>query len=230
MSIKGFPNQKKLTGALPPFTEAQCNNTNEFATVQPTYSDKNGLDSVQLGLYRTHASAKTATPDATYPNRIFTSTTHGAAVGDVIRFEQSATNPGFESGVKSVPDANTIILNGETPLAIIGTDTFFILRYITPRYGSDGSTVTTIDPAGLATSANQVLEIADLDSIKTSLLTKLTGSLVPTAFDEIDLTYVPSGNGVGQVQTAVYKLAASTVKTLTLTYDSSNRIATVVAS
>lgn len=168
MSLKGFPNQKKLTGALSPFTEAQCNNTNEFATVQPTYSNKNGLDSVQLGLYRTHASAKTATPDTAYPKRIFTSTAHGASIGDVIRFEPTATNPGFESGVLSVPDADTIILNGETPLAIVNTDTFFILRYITPRYGNDGSTVTTIDPAGLATAANQVTQIAAEQAIQTS--------------------------------------------------------------
>lgn len=78
----------------------------------------------------------------------------------------------------------------------------------------DGST-----GSGLATSANQVTE-----------LSRLTGSLVPTAFNEIDLTYITSGNGTGQIGTAVYKLASSTVKTLTLTYDSSNRVISVVAS
>lgn len=63
-----------------------------------------------------------------------------------------------------------------------------------------------------------------------TIAARLTGSLVPKAYDEIDLTYVPSGAGVGQIQTAVYKLATVTVKTVTITYDGSDRISTVVAS
>lgn len=74
-------------------------------------------------------------------------------------------------------------------------------------------------PSGAATSANQATE-----------LTRLSGSLVPTAYDEIDLTYVPSGAGVGQIATAVYKLATVTVKTLTMSYDGSDRLSSVVAS
>lgn len=74
-------------------------------------------------------------------------------------------------------------------------------------------------PSGAATEANQVIE-----------LTRLSGSLVPTAYDEIDLTYVTAGNGIGQIETAIYKLATVTVKTLTLTYDGSDRLSTVVAT
>ncbi len=74
-------------------------------------------------------------------------------------------------------------------------------------------------PSGAATAANQAIA-----------LTRLSGALVPTAFDEIDLTYVVAGPGTGQVATAVYKLAASTVKTLTLSYDGSDRLSSVVAS
>jgi hypothetical protein len=62
-----------------------------------------------------------------------------------------------------------------------------------------------------------------------SLNTKTAGALVPVAYNEVDLTYITSGNGTGQIGTAVYKLASSTVKTLTLTYDSSNRLSTVVS-
>jgi len=80
--------------------------------------------------------------------------------------------------------------------------------------------------SGGATAANQVLEIAELAELNT----KLGGSLTPVAFDEVALTYVPSGNGVGEIQTAVYKLATVTVKTLTLSYDGSNRLSGVVAS
>lgn len=58
----------------------------------------------------------------------------------------------------------------------------------------------------------------------------LSSSLVPTSYDEVDLTYVAAGNGVGQVQTATYKLVGVTVKTLTLNYNASNQLTSVVAS
>lgn len=74
-------------------------------------------------------------------------------------------------------------------------------------------------PTGAATQAT----LSTLNS-------KTSGALVPTAFDEIVLTYVPSGNGVGQIATAVYKLASVTQKTLTMTYDASNRLTDVVAT
>jgi hypothetical protein len=50
------------------------------------------------------------------------------------------------------------------------------------------------------------------------------------AYDEIVLTYVPSGNGAGEIQTVVYKLATVTQATLTLSYDSSNKLSGVVKS
>lgn len=58
----------------------------------------------------------------------------------------------------------------------------------------------------------------------------IAGSLIPTAFDYISLTYVSSGDGAGEIQTATYKTGGSggtTIATLTLTYDSSSRISTV---
>lgn len=63
-----------------------------------------------------------------------------------------------------------------------------------------------------------------------ALNAKTAGGLVPVAFDEVVLTYVPSGAGVGQVATATYKLATVTVKTLTMSYDGSDRLSGVVAS
>ena len=56
------------------------------------------------------------------------------------------------------------------------------------------------------------------------------GALVPASYNYIALTYVAAGNGLGEVETAIYKTGGSggtTVATLTLTYDSSNRVATV---
>ncbi len=57
----------------------------------------------------------------------------------------------------------------------------------------------------------------------------VNGLAVP-AHDYLALTYVASGNGVGEIETAIYKTGGSggtTVATLTLTYDSSNRVASV---
>lgn len=59
---------------------------------------------------------------------------------------------------------------------------------------------------------------------------KSASAFITSAYDYIALTYVPSGNGAGQVQTAVYKSGGSggsTVGTLTLAYDSSNNLASV---
>ena len=56
-------------------------------------------------------------------------------------------------------------------------------------------------------------------------------ALVTVPYDAIALTYVPSGNGVGQIQTAVYYtggLSGTVVATLTLTYDGSNNLVGVV--
>lgn len=55
-------------------------------------------------------------------------------------------------------------------------------------------------------------------------------SLVPSEYDQIALTYVAAGNGVGEIETATYSLSGSPVATLTLSYDSSNRLINVVRS
>lgn len=58
----------------------------------------------------------------------------------------------------------------------------------------------------------------------------IAGGLVIEPYDYIALTYVPSGNGAGQIQTVTYKLGGSggtTVATLTLAYDGSNNLSTV---
>jgi hypothetical protein len=72
-----------------------------------------------------------------------------------------------------------------------------------------------------------------LDAVLTqveALNAKMGGSLAPVEQDEIVLTYVTVGNGIGEIETVTYKLASVTVKTLTLAYDGSNRLTSVVAS
>ena len=58
-------------------------------------------------------------------------------------------------------------------------------------------------------------------------------SLVPEAYDFIALTYVTSGNGIGEVETVTYKAggaSGTTVAVLTLTYDSSDNLETITRS
>ena len=80
---------------------------------------------------------------------------------------------------------------------------------------------------GQTTKANSlsVTLPSDLDPIV------VRSGLVPTEYDEIALTYVGAGlDGEGQVATAVYKLATVTVATLTLSYDSADKLVGVVRS
>jgi hypothetical protein len=58
-------------------------------------------------------------------------------------------------------------------------------------------------------------------------------TLVPVEYDSISLTYVPSGDGVGQIQTVTYYtggLSGTQVALLTLGYDSGNNLISVVKS
>lgn len=61
-------------------------------------------------------------------------------------------------------------------------------------------------------------------------ITTDSGNLVTEQYDEIDLTYVPAGPGAGEIQTVTYKFQGSTIAILTMTYDGSNRLSTVVRS
>jgi hypothetical protein len=64
----------------------------------------------------------------------------------------------------------------------------------------------------------------------TDLLEKSESGLVTEKFDYISLTYVASGNGEGEVETATYKdggAGGTQVALLTITYDSSDRVSTV---
>ena len=66
--------------------------------------------------------------------------------------------------------------------------------------------------------------------IATENTLKAVAGFVILPFDYLSLTYVASGNGAGEVETVIYKTggsAGTTVATLTLTYDSSNRVSTV---
>ena len=79
---------------------------------------------------------------------------------------------------------------------------------------------------GLTTGFSQT---TNLDA-GTYSVTQIAEGLSIPKYDYIALTYVPSGNGVGEIQTVTYKtggLGGITVGELTLGYDASNRLITV---
>jgi len=81
---------------------------------------------------------------------------------------------------------------------------------------------------GRGLDSGQVIE-ASFDPLYDVInVRNISGTLVPDVYDQIDLTYVPSGPGAGQIQTAIYKLQSVTIATLTISYDGSNRISSVV--
>lgn len=57
--------------------------------------------------------------------------------------------------------------------------------------------------------------------------------LVTDPYDYIALTYVAAGDGAGEIETVTYKTGGASgtvVATITLTYDASDRIASVTSS
>lgn len=54
--------------------------------------------------------------------------------------------------------------------------------------------------------------------------------LAPADFDRGDLTYVAAGDGIGEIETVTYYKNGAIVCTITLTYDSQNRITRFVRS
>jgi len=56
------------------------------------------------------------------------------------------------------------------------------------------------------------------------------GGLVPEGYDEIMLTYVTSGDGIGEIETVTYKKDSSTLAILTLSYNGDDKLVGVVRS
>lgn len=96
--------------------------------------------------------------------------------------------------------------------------------------------VTSALPTGASTAAHQVTQNAHQSQIEddiTLMEARMAGALIPDAHDYIALTYVAAGNGAGEVETAVYKTGGSggtTVGTLTLAYDSDDKLSSVTKS
>ncbi len=85
-------------------------------------------------------------------------------------------------------------------------------------------------PTGAATEATLASLAAEDFATQTTLAalnTKSAGSLAPVEHDEVVTTYV---GATTKINTVVYKLSSVTVKTLTFSYDGSDRVIGVVAT
>lgn len=123
-----------------------------------------------------------------------------------------------EAAVTELTAVNAELDTQSSTLSDISTDTGSIDTKLT----TTNSTLSNID-----TSLNNME--ADLDELNS----RLAGSLVPETFDYVSLTYVTVGDGIGEVETATYKLGGaggSTVATLTLAYDANDKLASVTRS
>lgn len=58
----------------------------------------------------------------------------------------------------------------------------------------------------------------------------ISGTIVPEIYDAIYLTYVAAGNGAGEIETVTYEYQSGTVAVLTLSYNSDNKLISVVKS
>lgn len=110
----------------------------------------------------------------------------------------------------------------------------------------------SVDTTGLATEAKQddiitalglqateakqddiITELQDQETLLTSLDDRVAASLVPEAHDHITISYVTSGNGIGEIETVVYRTGGAggtIVATLTLAYDANDNLSSVTKS
>jgi hypothetical protein len=139
-------------------------------------SKVNGGKPKDLASYRVDVSARTAgtvTPNKGGYKIADTSTT--ARAGDIYRAE---TGTAALIGVElMIIEANANDFTIASKIAPTASDTFYILRPITPRYDSTGASQATIDTTGLATSAKQDTQITSLQLLDDAVST--TGFAVP---------------------------------------------------
>jgi hypothetical protein len=163
---------------------------------------------------------------------------HSASVGNVLRIVDGALK-NFEFDIIAVPDADHVhILPISPSKPTVATNTR-TMAWVTAKADDEGNaiqgpvrflldTVSTEVSKDSVIPANTIaLPVEDFEARASlnDLNLRTAGSLVPVEHDEIVTTYV---GATTDISTVVYKKAGSTVATLTLTYDGSNRLIGVV--
>lgn len=155
------------------------------------------------------------------------------AIGDTIqllRFVTAASDDGGNPQISLLPQAVKYSIDGNLTDVFIDTSDPLNNKYLPVADADAQATLSSIDNTlgiisaiDFATSTKQDTS----NNLLTALDSKLAGSLAPVEHDEIATTYV---GATTDISTVIYKLAGTTVATLTLSYDGSNRLIGVVRS
>lgn len=182
MSLKGFPSQKKIKSIIPGLSDQQAIPESQFVTVHPRGSHRYSLDTQSHGFY----SVSTGNVISAATTRLITKNSHGARVGDVIRFTSGALT-GMEITVHWVFSVNVIVLSTDLDVAPAINDQFEILRPVSMLLTQSGAVPVTV--SGGALEVTQLLVKANTDRLTSIGYTAIdfataphTGGSYATAF------------------------------------------------
>lgn len=146
MSNKGFPSQDMQGRIIPPYAADECRSESQFQTAQQSFSKKVLTDQTMNGVFRLTGVVSVTEAGSEDFKRVIKCTAHGASPHDMIRFELTSANPGFEAQVISTPDADTLILAANLDVNYVVGDEFYILRYVSVQLGQDGTITVSSGP------------------------------------------------------------------------------------
>lgn len=139
-SIKGFA----YSGKLEDLNDTSYDRLQpRHATVMPVTSNRAGIDIVAHGYHLVGAADRVA--EAGSDDKQIILTAHGAKKGDLIRLKTTSNSiEEVELAINSVPNANTIILEGVLSDVISTGDTFDILRSVPQRFDDTGASLASV--------------------------------------------------------------------------------------
>jgi hypothetical protein len=138
--ISGWPSAKKIISTFKNLTSSQSKTNSNYVTVQDMGCDKVGIDTTTKFLTRLHVGAKVV---VSADNRIIEIASHGAEVGDVLKFEDGALTA-REFPITAIISASKVLLGTYLDILPTAGDKVFVCRYITQRCSTDGSQIVSI--------------------------------------------------------------------------------------
>lgn len=145
------------------------------------------------------------------------------AAGTLIDFATQTTLSNIDSNILIADTDNVTVVSSVLPT---GAATELTLASIDGNVIKADTDDVTITSSALPTGAATEVTLAAFSA-------KTAAALVPEPFDFQSITYVTVGNGIGQIETVVYKLGGAggtLVATLTLAYDAQDRLSSVTRS
>jgi len=183
-SIQGMPSSKRISNR-------------KHVTVSEIAGDKVGLDVLPKSFYKV---ALVRTIEAGSDKNIINLTAHGAVVGDIIRFV-TGLNSGIEATILKIIDPNSFKLGSDLPNTPTITDTFNLMRALSPTVDASGGMITTARQSFLRdtidTNVSEDTAIpANTLALPSKLYFKKDGAMVELTRD----TVTPSNNAAMPVE------------------------------